>query len=90
MTNDVDTLATALYDRSKTIAPLYAALRGKLHGFWYTSSGDGHGYVLGELPDDVAAASAFALVHASGAFTSPTATKLLSIEDGVAVMAGAR
>ena len=37
-------------DRSKAIAPLYEALGGKLHGFWYTFSGDGHGYVLGELP----------------------------------------
>ena len=89
MTNDVDTLATALYDRSKTIAPLYAALRGKLHGFWYTSSGDGHGYVLGELPMTSRRRTS-ALVNASGAFTSLTATKLLSIEDDVAVRAGAR
>ena len=76
-------------DRSKAIAPLYEALGGKLHGFWYTSSGDGHGYVLGELPDDVAAASAFALVHASGAFTSITATKLFSVEEMLQALRGA-
>jgi uncharacterized protein with GYD domain len=75
-------------DRSKAIAPLYEALGGKLHGFWYTSFGDGHGYVLGELPDDIAATRALALVNASGAFTSLTATKLLSVEEMLQALRG--
>ncbi len=76
-------------DRREALTPLYAALGGKLHGFWYASSGAGDGYVLGELPDDVAAARAFAMVNASGAFTSLSATKLLSVEEMLQALRGA-
>ncbi|MGD0705817.1 MAG: GYD domain-containing protein [Trebonia sp.] len=76
-------------DRRAALTPLYTALGGKLHGFWYASSGDGDGYVLGELPDDIAAARAFAMVNASGAFKSLSATKLLSVEEMLQALRGA-
>lgn len=76
-------------DRREALAPLYAALGGKVHGFWYTSSGDGDGYVLAEFPDDVAATRGYAVVNASGAFTSLNATKLLSVEEMLQALQGA-
>jgi uncharacterized protein with GYD domain len=76
-------------DRREAVAPLYEALGGKLHGFWYAASGEGSGYVLGELPDDIAAARAVIMVNASGAFTSLSATKLLSVEEMLEALRGA-
>lgn len=61
---------------------------GRLHGFWY-AFGDADGYVLGELPDDVVAASTLTKVAASGAFTSVATTKLLSVEEMLAALRGA-
>ena len=64
------------------------AAGGKLHGLWY-ASGDADGYVLGELPDDIAAASTLAKVAASGAFTSVSTTELLTVEETLAALRGA-
>jgi len=75
-------------DRREALAPLFTSLGGKLHGFWYVASGDGDGYVLAELPDDIAAARSYAMVKASGAFTSISATKLLSVEEMLQAVGG--
>jgi uncharacterized protein with GYD domain len=62
---------------------------GKLHGYWY-AFGDADGYVPGELPDDVAAASTLTKVAASGVFASVSTTKLLTVEEMLAALRGAR
>ena len=75
-------------DRRQALEPVFAAAGGKLHGFWY-ALGDADGYVLGELPDDIVAASTFTKVAASGAFVSLSTTKLLTIEEMLAALRGA-
>lgn len=75
-------------DRRQTLEPLFAAAGGKLHGFWY-AFGDADGYVLGEFPDDTVAASTLTKVVASGAFTSVSTTKLLTVEEMLAALRGA-
>jgi hypothetical protein len=59
-----------------------AAFGGKLHGYWY-AFGDVDGFVLFEAPDDVAAAGLLARVASTGAFTSVSTTKLLTIEEAL-------
>ena len=56
------------------------ALGGKLHGLWY-AFGDADGYLLVEVPDDVAFASAAIRIAATGAFTNISTTKLLTVEE---------
>src|SRR5260370_38208106 len=75
-------------DRRQTLEPVFAAAGGKLHGYWY-AFGDADGYVLGELPDDVVAASTLTKVAASGAFASVSTTKLLTVEEMLAALRGA-
>ena len=75
-------------DRRQALEPVFAAVGGKLYGFWY-AFGDADGYVLGEFPDDVVAASTLAKVAASGAFASVSTTKLLTIEEMLAALRGA-
>jgi uncharacterized protein with GYD domain len=75
-------------DRRQALEPVFAAARGKLHGFWY-AFGDADGYVLGEFPDDVVAASTLTKVAASGAFASVSTTKLLTVEEMLAALRGA-
>ncbi len=74
-------------DRRKALEPLFAAAGGRLHGFWY-AFGDADGYVLGELPDDVVAASTVTSVAASGAFAAVSTTKLLTVEEMLAALQG--
>ena len=75
-------------DRRQALEPVFAAAGGKLHGFWY-AFGDADGYVLGEFPDDVVAASTLTKVAASGAFASVSTTKLLTVEEMLAALRGA-
>ncbi len=72
-------------DRRQTLEPIFTAAGGKLEGFWY-AFGDADGYVLGELPDDVVAASMLTKVAASGAFASVSTTKLLTVEEMTAAL----
>jgi uncharacterized protein with GYD domain len=74
-------------DRRQALEPVFAAVGGKLHGFWY-AFGDADGYVLGEFPDDVVAASTLTKVAASGAFASVSTTKLLTVEEMLAALRG--
>lgn len=75
-------------DRRQVLEPVFAAAGGKLHGLWY-AFGDADGYVLGELPDDVVAASTVTKVAASGAFASVSTTKLLTVEEMLEALRGA-
>ena len=75
-------------DRRAVLEPLFAQAGGRLHGFWY-AFGDADGYVLGELPDDVVAASTLTRVAASGAFASVSTAKLLTVEEMLAALQGA-
>lgn len=67
-------------DRRQVLAPLAEAAGGKLHGLWY-AFGDNDGFTLIEAPDDVSAASVLVKAAASGAFTTFSTTKLLSVDE---------
>jgi uncharacterized protein with GYD domain len=67
-------------DRRETLAPFFHAAGGKLHGYWY-AFGDADGYLLVELPDDIAAANKVIKAASSGAFASLATTKLLTVEE---------
>lgn len=69
-------------DRRAVLAPVVEAFGGKLHGYWY-AFGDVDGFVLFEAPDDVAAAGLLARVASTGAFTSVSTTKLLTVEEAL-------
>jgi uncharacterized protein with GYD domain len=72
-------LIAAPEDRRATVEPIFKGLGGSVLGFWY-GVGGADVYVLGELPDDVVSTSLGAKVSASGAFSSVSTTKLLSVE----------
>lgn len=67
-------------DRREALAPVIKSAGGTLHGFWY-AFGEADGFVLLELPDDVAAASILAMVAATGAFTALSTTRLLTVDE---------
>lgn len=69
-------------DRREVVAHLTEAVGGKLLGLWY-AFGDYDGYTLIEAPDDVAAESVMVKVASSGAYTTISTTKLLSVEDAL-------
>jgi len=69
-------------DRRAVLAPVVEAFGGKLHGYWY-AFGDVDGYVLFEAPDDVAAVGLLARVASTGAFTSVSTTKLLTVDEAL-------
>ena len=69
-------------DRRETLRPVFEAVGGKLHGYWY-AFGDADGFVLFEAPDDVMTAGLLVKVAATGAFTSVSTTKLLTVEEAL-------
>jgi uncharacterized protein with GYD domain len=86
-----DTLAKLIEapeDRAAAIAPLFRSLGGELLGYWYVLGGV-EAYVLFELPDDVAATGMSARVASSGAFSSPTCTRLMTVPETLAALGGA-
>ncbi|MFY9671463.1 MAG: GYD domain-containing protein, partial [Trebonia sp.] len=60
---------------------------GSVLGFWYGVGGTDV-YVLGDLPDDVVATALATRVTSSGAFSSVTTTKLLTVEDMLTALGG--
>lgn len=72
-------------DRRKTLDPMLESIGGKLHGLWY-AFGEADGYLLFEAPDDVTCASALMRVASTGAFTSLSTTKLLTVEEAMDAM----
>jgi len=73
-------LIAAPEDRRAVTEPIFKSVGGSVLGFWYGVGGSDV-YVLGELPDDVVSTSLATKVAASGAFSSVTTTKLLSVEE---------
>jgi uncharacterized protein with GYD domain len=80
-------LLAAPEDRSTVIAPLFKSLAGELLGYWYVLGGV-EVYVMFELPDDVAATGMSARVASSGAFASPTCTRLTTVQETLAALGG--
>ena len=72
-------LIAAPEDRRATVEPIFKSLGGSVLGFWYGVGGSDV-YVLAELPDDVVATGLATKVASSGAFSSVSTTKLLSVE----------
>ena len=78
-------LSAAPEDRRATVEPIFKGVGGSVLGYWYGVGGSDV-YVLGELPDDVVATSLAAKVSASGAFSSVSTTRLLSVEEMLAAL----
>jgi uncharacterized protein with GYD domain len=78
----------AVGGRQRRIAPLFKSLGGELLGYWYVLGGV-EVYVMFELPDDVTATGMAARVASSGAFASPTCTRLMTVQETLAALGGA-
>ena len=81
-------LLAAPEDRAAVIAPLIKSLGGELLGYWYVLGGV-EVYVMFELPDDVTTTGMAARVASSGAFASPTCTRLMTVQETLAALGGA-
>jgi uncharacterized protein with GYD domain len=73
-------LIAAPEDRRATVEPIFKSIGGSVLGFWYGVGGTDV-YALGDLPDDVVATGLATRVTSSGAFSSVTTTKLLTVEE---------
>jgi uncharacterized protein with GYD domain len=80
-------LIAAPEDRRQTIEPICKGAGGGVLGFWYGVGGSDV-YVVGELPDDVASTGLATRVASSGAFSSVTTTKLLTVEEMLTALGG--
>jgi uncharacterized protein with GYD domain len=79
-------LLSAPEDRASVIAPVFKSLGGELLGYFL---GGVEVYVMFELPDDVTATGMAARVASSGAFVSPTCTRLMTVQETLAALGGA-
>ena len=80
-------LIAAPEDRRQTIEPIFKGVGGSVLGFWYGVGGTDV-YALGDLPDDVVATGLATRVTSSGAFSSVTTTKLLTVEEMLTALGG--
>jgi uncharacterized protein with GYD domain len=80
-------LIAAPEDRRATVEPIFKAVGGSLLGFWYGVGGTDV-YALGDLPDDVVATGLATRVTSSGAFSSVSTTKLLTVEEMLTALGG--
>jgi len=80
-------LLAAPEDRA-AVTPIFKSLGGELLGYWYVLGGV-EVYVMFELPDDVAATGIALRVASSGAFASPTCTRLMTVQETLAALGGA-
>ena len=69
-------------DRRAVLGPVFEAAGGRLHGYWY-AFGEADGFVLFEAPDDVVTAGLLVKVASTGAFTSVSTTKLLTVDEAL-------
>jgi uncharacterized protein with GYD domain len=80
-------LIAAPEDRRQTIEPIFKGIGGALLSLWYGVGGTDV-YALGDLPDDVVATGLATRVASSGAFSSITTTKLLTVEEMLTALSG--
>jgi uncharacterized protein with GYD domain len=80
-------LIAAPEDRRQTIEPIFKGIGGALLSLWYGVGGTDV-YALGDLPDDVVATGMATRVASSGAFSSVTTTKLLTVEEMLTALGG--
>jgi uncharacterized protein with GYD domain len=80
-------LIAAPEDRRATVEPIFKAVGGSLVAYWY-GVGGADVYALGDLPDDVVATGLATRVTSSGAFSSVTTTKLLTVEEMLTALGG--
>jgi uncharacterized protein with GYD domain len=80
-------LLEAPEDRGAVIAPIFKSLGGQLLGYWYTLDGT-EVYVLFELPDDVTTTGVLTKVTSSGAFSSTTCTRLMTVPEMLTALGG--
>jgi uncharacterized protein with GYD domain len=80
-------LIAAPEDRRAATEPIFKGVGGSVLGFWYGVGGTDV-YVLGELPDDVVSTGLATRVTSSGAFSSVTTTKLLTVQEMLTALGG--
>jgi uncharacterized protein with GYD domain len=80
-------LIAAPEDRRAATEPIFKAVSGSVLGYWYGVGGSDV-YVLSDLPDDVVATGLATRVTSSGAFSSVTTTKLLTVEEMLTALGG--
>jgi uncharacterized protein with GYD domain len=80
-------LIAAPEDRRQAVEPIFNRVGGSIVGFWYGVGGTDV-YALGDLPDDVVATGLATRVTSSGAFSSVTTTKLLTVEEMLTALGG--
>jgi uncharacterized protein with GYD domain len=80
-------LLEAPEDRGAVLAPIFKSLGGQLLGYWYVLGG-AEVYVLFELPDDITATGLSVKVASSGAFVSPTCTRLMTVPEMLTALGG--
>ena len=80
-------LIAAPEDRRAVTEPIFKSVGGSVLGFWYGVGGTDV-YALGDLPDDVVATGLATRVTSSGAFSSVTTTKLLTVEEMLTALGG--
>jgi uncharacterized protein with GYD domain len=80
-------LIAAPEDRRQAVEPIFKRVGGSVLGFWYGVGGTDV-YALGDLPDDVVATSLATRVTSSGAFSSVSTTKLLTVEEMLTALGG--
>jgi len=76
-------------DRREMLATVVFGFGGQLQGLWY-SFGEHDGYVLVEVPDNVAIAAILAAVSATGSLRHLEAIPLLTAEEMVDALGRAR
>jgi uncharacterized protein with GYD domain len=76
-------------DRREAARRYIESVGGTLHGFWY-AFGTHDGYNLWEAPDNVSMATVAIALSSGGAISSLETTVLLSVEDTLQALAGAR
>jgi uncharacterized protein with GYD domain len=81
-------LLAAPEDRAAVLEPIFRSQGGQLLGYWYVLGGV-EVYAMFELPDDVTATGMSARVASSGAFVSPTCTRLMTVQETLAALSGA-
>jgi uncharacterized protein with GYD domain len=80
-------LLAAPEDRGAVLAPIFKSLGGRVLGYWYTLGGV-EVYALFELPDDITATGIAVKVASSGAFVTPTVTRLMTVPEMVTALGG--
>ena len=87
-TESIKTLIDSPQDREAAARGMIESLGGTLHSFFFSFGGDDVVAIM-EMPDDTAMAAGSMLVGGSGAMSSGSSTKLMTMAEATAAMTAA-